>query len=460
MELLRRNSMRGLPVKHVKRIARQLLESLAYLHSQGVIHTDVKPDNILLDLPQNNLQAEITAFRDDVVTHHRMVLQRQHDANVRDGKAPASYNGFTGIERTFYATPVYPVVTDTAWAGQAKVDLNRQSTIKRSRTSAAHPSSCLQSPFLMSGDDLSIKLADLGNAQNSQTDKTFGQRNHDCTLQYRPPENLLGCRVRDHRSLMLAASLTVCLQYGSPVDIWAAACTIFELLTGDMLFNPNDDVVKQPSRYTKFQDLLAQHQELMGEIPSSVLATARSDVVAREFNEMQRCRFINLRPCSLHAILTQRYRMPQQLAESTVNFLEGMLDLNQATRKTARQMLAHPWLQITDDDDVILFRPPSIAGTPQMHAREEYYDRYRPHVIARAVLGDDYDEEKGGFPSNPPPFRDFAPYGDSQSHLATSNSSEDSGSPSALYMRRPGLARRCAAPAIAQTLHRRSCSIA
>lgn len=28
--------------------------------------------------------------------------------------------------------------------------------------------------------------------------------------------------------------------YGTPIDIWSAACIVFELLTGDQLFKPKE----------------------------------------------------------------------------------------------------------------------------------------------------------------------------------------------------------------------------
>ncbi|CAI9289062.1 unnamed protein product [Lactuca saligna] len=47
-DFLKRNKYCPFPVDLVREIGRQLLESVAYMHSLGLIHTDLKPENILL----------------------------------------------------------------------------------------------------------------------------------------------------------------------------------------------------------------------------------------------------------------------------------------------------------------------------------------------------------------------------------------------------------------------------
>merc|ERR1711968_286132 len=66
-----------------------------------------------------------------------------------------------------------------------------------------------------------IKLSDFGNAcyNDEKYIDEFGTR------YYRAPEIILG------------------YEYNNTCDIWSVACTIFELLTGDLLFNPEKDKI-------------------------------------------------------------------------------------------------------------------------------------------------------------------------------------------------------------------------
>lgn len=44
---------RLIPTRVVKAIAKQVLRALAYIHDQGIIHTDIKPENVMLALDAN-----------------------------------------------------------------------------------------------------------------------------------------------------------------------------------------------------------------------------------------------------------------------------------------------------------------------------------------------------------------------------------------------------------------------
>ncbi|XP_008796986.2 serine/threonine-protein kinase AFC2-like isoform X2 [Phoenix dactylifera] len=47
-DFLRKNGYRPFPIDLVRELARQLLESVAFMHDLNLIHTDLKPENILL----------------------------------------------------------------------------------------------------------------------------------------------------------------------------------------------------------------------------------------------------------------------------------------------------------------------------------------------------------------------------------------------------------------------------
>jgi serine/threonine protein kinase len=49
-------NLKSLSLREIKRIIRQLLEGVSYLHSVGVCHRDIKPDNLIFDFETGNVK--------------------------------------------------------------------------------------------------------------------------------------------------------------------------------------------------------------------------------------------------------------------------------------------------------------------------------------------------------------------------------------------------------------------
>lgn len=172
---------------------------------------------------------------------------------------------------------------------------------------------------------LSAKVCDLGNA--CWTHKHFTDDIQ--TRQYRSPEVILGKK------------------YDTSADMWSMACFIFELLTGDLLFDP-----KSGRNFNRDEDHLAQMIELLGRMPKAFTGSGRG---AKEFfnrkGELKRIR--SLKYWNLDQVLIEKYHFSRREARSLSSFLEPMLQYDPARRATAEESLQHPWLYESEtcDDD-------------------------------------------------------------------------------------------------------------
>ncbi|CAM9613449.1 unnamed protein product [Scytosiphon promiscuus] len=63
-DYLKRNDYRGFPMNILRSIARELLQAIEFLHSIKLIHTDLKPENVLL---KSGEEREVTLESGDVV---------------------------------------------------------------------------------------------------------------------------------------------------------------------------------------------------------------------------------------------------------------------------------------------------------------------------------------------------------------------------------------------------------
>lgn len=104
--------------------------------------------------------------------------------------------------------------------------------------------------------EVGCRIVDFGNA--CWTHKHFSKDIQ--TRQYRCPEV---CPSRSFRLTCLQVILGA--PYGTSADMWSMACTVFELITGDFLFDP-----KAGEYYDRDEDHLALFIELLGRMPKRV----------------------------------------------------------------------------------------------------------------------------------------------------------------------------------------------
>ncbi|XP_039229223.1 SRSF protein kinase 1 [Drosophila yakuba] len=162
-----------------------------------------------------------------------------------------------------------------------------------------------------------VKIADLGNA--CWVDRHFTEDIQ--TRQYRSLEVILGAG------------------YCTSADIWSTACMVFELATGDYLFEPHSG-----DTYSRDEDHLAHIIELLGPIPRSILL--RGNYSQQSFNRNGELRNISgLKPWGLMDVLLEKYEWSESEAASFASFLKPMLEFDSDKRATAAECLQHPWLR-------------------------------------------------------------------------------------------------------------------
>ncbi|KAG2023644.1 CMGC/SRPK protein kinase [Coprinopsis cinerea AmutBmut pab1-1] len=173
---------------------------------------------------------------------------------------------------------------------------------------------------------ISIKIADLGNATPSKKHFTEDIQ----TRQYRAPEAIVGRKDWDTRA-----------------DVWSVACVVFELLTAEYLFDPQG----QGELFTKDDDHMAQIIELLGDFPLDVKMGGK---YSRElFDHTGALRYIRtLKPWPLKRVMIEKYLYSEEDSDALCAFLEPMLKADMRERAHARDMLDHPWLDVSNEEEV------------------------------------------------------------------------------------------------------------
>ena len=188
-----------------------------------------------------------------------------------------------------------------------------------SASSAARTGTTAQQPNLKDEQMLlncRTVIVDLGNA--CWTHRHFSEDIQ--TRQYRAPEVLVGSK------------------YDTSADIWSLGCMTFELLTGDLLFDP-----RAGEDYDRDEDHLAMFQELLGKMPKRLALDGK--YAQNFFDKRGNLKHIKqLKFWPVQEVLVEKYNFPREDAQAVADFMTPLLDFDPKTRATALEALNSEWL--------------------------------------------------------------------------------------------------------------------
>ncbi|KAK9904075.1 hypothetical protein WJX75_003847 [Coccomyxa subellipsoidea] len=365
LALIKVYNYRGVPLPLVKHITKQVLVGIDYMHTKlNIIHTDLKPENVMLTeaiRPRKWLQPVNTAAAPARSADAPSAAPAASNANPEGHLAAAAAAGqaLTKNQKKKLKKKLKKVGSAPADSEADSQQTGNDSDVTSGAAVSASAESDLRDHGLENseaargdgvqagsqaeagdqydgrGDDgegrepatagleeqllaADAKVVDFGNAC-----WTYKQFTSDVqTRQYRCPEVLLGAK------------------YSTPADMWSLACMVFELVTGDLLFDP-----RSGKDYDRDEDHLALFMELLGKMPRKIAGTGK---YAKDFfNRHGELRHIKkLRYWPLEAVLQEKYDMAEAEAQLLADFLQPMLEYVPERRATAAEMLQHPWLQI------------------------------------------------------------------------------------------------------------------
>ena len=195
----------GIPEDAVKKVEEQLYNSIYVLHNFDIIHTDIKPENILVCGINKKYQTVIDKF-------NKLKLKEKFDENI--GEIKSKYNMNNKKHKQKFKHDKYLILLELNKFVHEIIDFE---TILSDRTSDLFTDDQI--------NNIKIKLADFGSIQYEKELKKEKWYPEVTTRYYRDPKVILG------------------LPYDKKIDIHAAKASIYEIKTGEIQYNP--DLLKE-----------------------------------------------------------------------------------------------------------------------------------------------------------------------------------------------------------------------
>jgi serine/threonine-protein kinase SRPK3 len=311
-------------VDNIIKYTKQLLICLDTLHSNNIIHGDIKPENILVTKPSEKIQNLINKLdmtkiikgttlpknekkKDIILNSIKKVLSEcgENIENNEDNNTDDTEDWETMSGSGMYSDTVY-----------SDDDMNSDLfTISSDDTSSNIESvSDSASDLILENDNdqlnFNVKLTDM---TSCIIKSDFPEKKLD-TQYYRSPELLLR------------------LPYDESSDMWALGCTIYEMITGSLLFDP--DEYDYNNRYHLY--LMTQR---FGPIPADLIQQSKNRDVYFTSDMKKIKGFKKIYNDDLMAELREHFthkNRESEMDQRLIDIVQGTLKLNPKERMTSK----------------------------------------------------------------------------------------------------------------------------
>lgn len=358
LKMYRRNKT-YIPFHIVKQIIKNMLLATDKLLTHGIIHTDIKPENVLVSIPDsdfNSLEKLILAsdvggliakkMRELIIKRKvkkdraeikemaikevvKQILEKHKNNEIinnevddKNDKQKNIKNRLSTPYETRYLIPRTDISTDEE--GDNENDERDFSENSFDSDEKDEPKRGITSQELINKinllKEIPIKISDFGTMLKLKEIRSYAAIQ---TRHYRAPEVILG------------------LKYSDKCDIWSIGCCIFEFLTGLVLFNPSRSDFVSRNRFHVFEFI-----NKVGVVPQHIIEQSpKRDLFFKSSGFIKGFSDLKIEPVWDELITKLQGRLTDSEIWTTVDLMMKMLEYDPEKRFSAKECLEHPWFK-------------------------------------------------------------------------------------------------------------------
>lgn len=231
-----------LKANNVKTIFKQLLNAVETLHNNGLVHLDIKPENVLLKGRSeyvNNIISKIDKSKLMNKNKKKKLKQQEVDKIIQDSIAVSFEEKNNILKKT--------IVNEQNT--ELDNDKKKKTKIKEFKEETEEDEIDLNFKYIINNkliENPQVVLCDFSDCikiNKDYIDKDIKYKGIVKTDYYIPPEQILKYKINNEKA-----------------DIWSLACTLYEIITGEILFN----TYSENEKLSTYDVLLQNMQNMLG----------------------------------------------------------------------------------------------------------------------------------------------------------------------------------------------------
>ena len=318
-----------IPISVVKKIFRDLFSGLNELHRKNVVHTDLKPENIMINIyPEKLIKIKNWFSKSGIIDLYKSQLSKIVPDNIADldnSKRKIirkkcrirALNLISDKVREIITEYHQNIYNDKLKEAEDIIEIDDISDIE---VDEVNTDELFTMPDVSA---ITAKIIDLGNAEVLE-DIEPDVIQLRC---YRPPENVL----HDF--------------YNTKADIWTMGCILFETLTGDFLFDIDHETYNDSLDRDK--ELLVQMYNILGEIPRDDIDRSiyKNDLFDSQTNKLLDVASERFNKKSFSELLRESpSELDEAEMETVLDLFNNIFTYDLRKRCAADEILQHKWL--------------------------------------------------------------------------------------------------------------------